>query len=224
MASSQALELYSDPVSDELRFKKIQWLQRAQWLRTAILGANDGLLSTTSLMLGIGAVKEDKQSMFLSGFTGAIAGACSLAVGDFVSVSTQREIEAAIADCRISEVVTPGRSPVMKVVGLKLGEDETEDVQPNPYKAAAASRLAFLIGAFVPLASAAFVDRNTIRIAVISVVSSVALVLLGGCGAHLGGSPVRISAVRVLFGGWIAMAITYGLLKPFDDRDHHDTT
>ncbi|KAI3992069.1 hypothetical protein MKX01_014960 [Papaver californicum] len=68
-------------------------VQRGQWLRTAILGANDGLLSTTSLMLGIGAVKDDRLSVILSGLAGAVAGACSMAVGEFVSVSTQRDIE-----------------------------------------------------------------------------------------------------------------------------------
>lgn len=67
--------------------------RRAQWLRAAILGANDGLLSTTSLMLGVGAAKESKQVMVLSGVAGAVAGALSMAVGEFVSVSTQRDIE-----------------------------------------------------------------------------------------------------------------------------------
>lgn len=67
--------------------------KRAQWLRAAILGANDGLLSTTSLMLGVGAARDDRQSMVLSGLAGALAGALSMAVGEFVSVSTQRDIE-----------------------------------------------------------------------------------------------------------------------------------
>lgn len=70
--------------------RKVQRLRRAQWLRAAILGANDGLLSTTSLMLGVGAAKEDRRSMVLSGLAGAVAGACSMAVGEFVSVSTQK--------------------------------------------------------------------------------------------------------------------------------------
>ncbi|XP_052191530.1 vacuolar iron transporter homolog 2-like [Diospyros lotus] len=72
-------------------------LQRAQWLRAAILGANDGLLSTTSLMLGVGAAKENRRSVILSGIAGAVAGACSMAVGEFVSVSTQRDIHRATA-------------------------------------------------------------------------------------------------------------------------------
>lgn len=69
-----------------------QRIERAQWLRAAILGANDGLLSTTSIMLGVGAAKDDRRFMVLSGLAGALAGASSMAVGEFVSVSTQRDI------------------------------------------------------------------------------------------------------------------------------------
>ncbi|XP_031401105.1 vacuolar iron transporter homolog 4-like [Punica granatum] len=78
---------------DKQQNTRSEALQRAQWLRAAILGANDGLLSTTSLMLGVGAAREDRQSMVLSGLAGALAGALSMAVGEFVSVSTQRDIE-----------------------------------------------------------------------------------------------------------------------------------
>ncbi|XP_073263220.1 uncharacterized protein [Populus alba] len=95
MASHQISETCAEhkiSVADE-DAQKVQRLWRAQWLRAAILGANDGLLSTTSLMLGVGAAKEDSRSMVLSGLAGALAGACSMAVGEFVSVSTQRDIE-----------------------------------------------------------------------------------------------------------------------------------
>ncbi|KAG6735247.1 hypothetical protein POTOM_062210 [Populus tomentosa] len=95
MASHQISETCAEhkiSVADE-DAQKVQRLRRAQWLRAAILGANDGLLSITSLMLGVGAAKEDSRSMVLSGLAGALAGACSMAVGEFVSVSTQRDIE-----------------------------------------------------------------------------------------------------------------------------------
>ncbi|XP_017647640.1 vacuolar iron transporter homolog 2-like [Gossypium arboreum] len=187
-------------------YQGTELVQRGQWIRAAILGANDGLLSTTSLMLGIGAANDDKWSMILSGVAGAIAGACSMAVGEFVSVSTQRDIEQA------SKTDT----------GMQNDDDDhdKENALPNPCKAASASALSFLCGAVVPLASAAFIEQHVIRIVVIAVVSSIALAVFGCFGACLGGSPVRISAARVLFGGWVAMAITYGLLKPFD-RYHH---
>lgn len=149
----------------------------------------------------------------------------------------------------MNSILSPGRSPIMRVRtedirncknkraagevimtdqegnnnnNINDGEDqqEREQVLPNPYKAAAASALAFLCGSVVPLASAIFVAPNTLRVIVVVVVSSLALVVFGGVGAHLGGSPVKVSAVRVLIGGWIAMGITYGLLKPFDkDKD-----
>ncbi|GLT26944.1 hypothetical protein SLA2020_019790 [Shorea laevis] len=126
MAPSQkVLQPCSTPVLDQ-RWKRIQWLQRAQWLRAAILGANDGLLSTTSLMLGVGAAKEDRQSIILSGLGGALAGACSMAVGEFVSVSTQRDIEWAIAAWRNPEtklVETNLRLSIVRTRGGPGDED-----------------------------------------------------------------------------------------------------
>ncbi|KAL5563870.1 hypothetical protein UlMin_033617 [Ulmus minor] len=206
-------------------------VQRAQWLRAAILGANDGLLSTTSLMLGVSALKEDRWSVILSGLAGAVAGACSMAVGEFVSVSTQREIEKAqqkqdqdiLEKPPLEEDSNPGKSPVMKVIVEEEGRERSEVVLPNPHKAAAASAMAFLSGSLVPLLSSMAVSENHTRIIVIVILTSVALAGFGAAGAHLGGSPVRASAARVMIGGWFAMAITYCLLKPFD-RDHDQNT
>ncbi|KAM3361502.1 vacuolar iron transporter 3 [Capsicum galapagoense] len=250
-------------VQEERTLKK---LARAQWLRAAILGANDRLLSTMTLMLSVGAAKDqDQQSMVLSGVAGALAGACSMAVGEFVSVSTQLDIAKSIADnCRLdnefkgedkiqivcsnpivaenkqggkllyespvqiqSNSLTPARSPMTKVMEIDArrtmmgksteGDDRKLEPLPSPLKAAAASSLAFLCGAFVPLVPALLVSENRIRIGVMVIVASFALCLFGGIGAYLGGSSVKISAMRVLLGWWISMAITYGLLKPFDN-------
>ncbi|XP_031257494.1 vacuolar iron transporter homolog 2-like [Pistacia vera] len=306
MASPQTLQSH---IADHKNYQRKERVRQGQWIRAAILGANDGLLSTTSLMLGVGAAKEDRRSMVLSGLAGAIAGACSMAVGEFVSVSTQRDIEkASAAHCssetdiagqddhviklditassttiketklsetdlgisnvltptrniccqkmssdmitesrtsRLPQIFSPGRSPMMKVIienstktnttkitspavksfskdavtnTVQLWEEKGEEVLPNPLKAATASALAFLCGSFVPLVPAILFASYLIRIVVIAILSSIALVLFGCFGAHLGGSSVRISATRVLVGGWIAMGITYGLLKPFDSR------
>ncbi|KAK3228591.1 hypothetical protein Dsin_000472 [Dipteronia sinensis] len=256
-------------VDDEHR----RMVQRGQWIRAAILGANDGLLSTTSLMLGVGAAKEDRRSMVLSGLAGAIAGAFSMAVGEFVSVSTQRDIERSInfpsnvqipdptagpttsvnetalamSNVASTNIFTtkltndlnekmsplffsPGRSPMMKVITedaktntkkLSSPREENEDqevLRPNPLKAAVASAMAFLCGSFVPLLPALIFTRYIIRMVVIVIVTTIALAVFGGFGAHLGSSPIRISAARVVVGGWIAMGITYGLLKPFDTQ------
>ncbi|XP_057809038.1 vacuolar iron transporter homolog 2-like [Salvia miltiorrhiza] len=205
-------------------------LVRAQWLRAAILGANDGLLSTTSLMLGVGAAKEDRSLMIVSGIAGAVAGACSMAVGEFVSVSTQRDIEkmslnksnVECEDVKIQEspaAPSPARSPFMKALAMRGDEAEVEETLPNPYKAAGASALAFLCGSLVPIATALVFSKQRTRCVAIVVVTTLALLVFGGAGARIGGSPVRISALRVLVGGWISMAVTYGLLKPLD-KDH----
>ncbi|KAK1384535.1 Vacuolar iron transporter-like protein 4 [Heracleum sosnowskyi] len=254
--------------------ESLKRLQRGQWIRAAVLGANDGLLSTTSLMLGVGAAKEDQWSMVLSGLAGAIAGACSMAVGEFVSVSTQRDIERSViekcepeekhsGDVRIqvnpianpsaeasksnvftvspsmdhpsksptphpnySQFLSSAQSPMMKIVmsdariSTLEGPEETFDDRnerlPNPFKAATASAVSFLCGSFFPLLAALLVHDNAIRPIVIVIVASLALVLFGVIGAFLGGSSLRLSAIRVLVGGWIAMGITYGLLKPLD--------
>lgn len=108
---------------------------------------------------------------------------------------------------------SPARSPMMKVI---MENKEKEETLPYPYKAAAASALAFLCGSFVPLASTMLVTNNTVRTMGIAVVASIGLLVFGGVGAQLGGAFIWVSAARVLIGGWIAMAITYGLLKPFE--------
>lgn len=75
--------------------QEVDYMQRAQWLRAALLGANDGLVTVASLMMGVGSIKEDVKAMLLVGFAGLVAGACSMAIGEFVSVCTQRDIETA---------------------------------------------------------------------------------------------------------------------------------
>lgn len=265
MASHQTLETPAEhklPVTDHENYKtRTEQVQRAQWLRAAILGASDGLLSTTSLMLGVGAVKEDRWSMILSGIAGAIAGACSMAVGEFVSVSTQRDIEKTSlrqqsslntelgkkdingkvkldiperSNLTISIELTPSRTiscgkstsdhPPEKILPTIeiIENDGGKESLPSPQKAASASALAFLCGSLLPLISAAFIAHNTVRMVVVVVVASIALALFGSMGARFGGSPAMPSAVRVLIGGWIAMAITYSLLMPFEKENRNE--
>ncbi|KAK1299694.1 hypothetical protein QJS10_CPB13g00596 [Acorus calamus] len=177
--------------------------QRSQWLRAAVLGANDGLVSTSSLMMGVGAVKSDVKAMVLSGFAGLVAGACSMAIGEFVSVYSQLDIELA----------------QLKRSRAAAAANEEEEVGgsaanlPRPVQAAVASALAFSVGAVVPLLSAAFVVGHRARLGAVGAAASVALVGFGGVGARLGRAPVGVSCVRVLVGGWLAMAVTFGLLR-----------
>ncbi|KAI5683886.1 hypothetical protein M9H77_05114 [Catharanthus roseus] len=251
--------------------KAVQRLRRAQWLRAAILGANDGLLSTASLMLGIGAAREDHESMFVSGVAGALAdGEFSGKVGDTDSFKLQISAFAhpTVAESGKTEENsgTPAVSPIGKLMSrdhepssqgiisptilqlptnatsptsseamkdisnarvsflhdssAKEVNDSNKNTLPNPYKAGAASALSFLCGSLVPIAPAMVISPNRTRVVVvIMIVTSIALALFGGLGAFLGGLPLRRSSMRVLLGGWISMAITYGLLKNFDKDD-----
>jgi VIT1/CCC1 family predicted Fe2+/Mn2+ transporter len=175
--------------------------QRGQWLRAALLGANDGLVSTASLMMGVGAVKADAKAMLLSGLSGLVAGACSMAIGEFVSVYSQLDVEL---------------SQIKRENNKELDAEKKKKKLPNPIQAASASAMAFTVGALVPLLSAAFIKSHWVRMGVLVAASSVALVGFGAVGAYVGKSPglVRASA-RVLLGGWAAMLITYGMLRLF---------
>lgn len=169
------------------------YTQRAQWLRAAVLGANDGLLSTASLMMGIGAVNKDVKTMILTGIVGLVAGACSMAIGEFVSVFSQYDIE-------FSQM-------------KRQGNMSQKDKLPNPYYAAFASAVAFAVGALVPLLGAAFVKDYKVRLGVVVGVVSVALFGFGLLSGFLGKAPLVKSSFRVLIGGWLAMSLTFGLTK-----------
>ncbi|XP_054814556.1 vacuolar iron transporter homolog 2-like [Prosopis cineraria] len=174
----------------------VDYSQRAQWLRVAVLGANDGLLSTASLIMGVGAVRKDVKTMVLTGIAGLVAGACGMAIGEFVSVYSQYDIE---------------------VAQLKRERKEVNKAKlPNPLYAAVASIVAFGSGAAVPLLGAAFIKEYKVRLAVVVGVVSLALLGFGVLSAFLGKAPVVKSSSRVLIGGWIAMGITFGLTKSMD--------
>ncbi|XP_030539203.2 vacuolar iron transporter homolog 4-like [Rhodamnia argentea] len=186
----------------ELEVEVVDFSKRAQWLRAAVLGANDGLLSTASLMMGVGAVRKDAKTMAITGVAGLIAGACSMAIGELVSVYSQYDIE-------VAQIKREDRNGA-------LGAEEV-DVRkgklPSPWQAAGASALAFAVGALVPLLAAVFVKEYKARLAVVIAAVSVALVGFGWLSSVLGKAPVVKSASRVLVGGWLAMGITFGLTK-----------
>ncbi|KAJ7968140.1 Vacuolar iron transporter-like protein [Quillaja saponaria] len=183
-----------------LEENNFDYSQRAQWLRAAVLGANDGLVSVTSLMMGVGAVKDDIKAMLIAGFAGLVAGACSMAIGEFVSVYAQLDIEKAQIKRESNNT--------------RVNEQEAENGKlPNPFQAAIASALAFSVGAVMPLLAAVFVRQYKVRLAVVAAVASLAFLVFGGIGAKLGKTPIKKSCARVLIGGWMAMAITFGLTK-----------
>jgi len=204
MAANQAkafdVEGQVQEVEEEI--KVFDYAKRAQWLRAAVLGANDGLLSTASLMMGVGAIKKDVKTMILTGIAGLVAGACSMAIGELVSVYSQYNIE-------MAQMKREVRTESM---GAEELEAEKEKL-PNPWQAAGASALAFSVGALVPLLGAAFVKDYVVRVGVVIGVVSFALLGFGWLGAMLGKAPAVKASLRVLVGGWLAMGVTFGLTK-----------
>lgn len=193
------------PATLVLEEKDFDYSKRSQWLRAAVLGANDGLVSTASLMMGVGAVKQDIKAMILTGFAGLVAGACSMAIGEFVSVYSQLDVEVA--------QMNRDKKRVGNTEAQEEEKEKEKESLPNPVQAAAASALAFSLGAMVPLLAASFIREYKVRIGVVVSAVTVALVVFGWLGAVLGRAPAARSAVRVLVGGWLAMAITFGLTK-----------
>jgi VIT1/CCC1 family predicted Fe2+/Mn2+ transporter len=220
---------------------------RSPWLRAMVLGANDGLISIASLMLGVGAVNNDVKSMIVSGLAGLVAGACSMAIGEFVSVFSQRDSELADVEKerqehmkgpeaqareleeltqiyvgrglsyslakQVAEELTKG-DPIRAHARDELGIDMDE--LSNPMQAAVASAVAFSLGAAIPLLAGSFIINKNYRMISIVATSSLALSSFGALGAKLGGAGMVKAALRVLIGGWIAMLITYGVLRLCD--------
>lgn len=189
----------------DLEIEFINYSKRAQWLRAAVLGANDGLISTASLMMGIGAVHTDVKTMVLFGIVGLMSGAASMALGEFVSVYSQYDIE--LAQLK------------RELLGEKKGNNNKNEFDakkkdlPSPIKAALASAFAFAAGAFVPLLAAAFIKNYHLRLGMVVGTVSMALIGFGGVGAYLGRAPLVKSSARVVVGGWLAMGITFGFTK-----------
>ncbi|KAI3675878.1 hypothetical protein L1987_85474 [Smallanthus sonchifolius] len=152
-------------------------------------------------MMGVGAVKQDAKAMILTGFAGLVAGACSMAIGEFVSVYSQLDIE-------VAQMKRENRM-------VENQEEKEREQLPNPMQAALASALAFSLGAIVPLLAASIIGDHKVRMGVVVAAVSLALVIFGWIGSVLGGTPVVKSCVRSLLGGLMAMAITFGLTKLF---------
>jgi VIT1/CCC1 family predicted Fe2+/Mn2+ transporter len=211
---------------------------RSNWLRAAVMGANDGIVSTASLVLGVAASGASATAIVTAGIAGLAAGALSMAAGEYVSVSSQRDTE--LADLRLEEREladdpegemreltliyerrglpadlareVADRLPAHDALGAhardELGLDEERRAQP--LQAAWESALSFSAGAVLPLLAIAIAPAS-VRIPVCVAVTLAALALLGGLGARLGGARRMRGAARVLGGGGAAMAITSGI-------------
>jgi VIT1/CCC1 family predicted Fe2+/Mn2+ transporter len=208
---------------------------RAGWLRAAVLGSDDAIVSTASLMIGVAAAAASKEAILIAGVAGLVAGAMSMAAGEYVSVSSQRDAEQADIEVEKRErahapeaelrelamiYVKRGldKDLAMKVaeqlsahdrltahVRDELGIDPT--ALSRPMQAAWISALSFATFALVPIV-ALIVTPAPWRIPVIAAVSLASLAALGAFGAHLGGAPLGRAALRVTVGGALAMAVT----------------
>ena len=209
--------------------------QRVGWLRAAVLGANDGIVSTASLIVGVAAAETSRQTIVTAGFAGLAAGAMSMAVGEFVSVSSQRDAERAdlaqerreLAADPVSELSELTRiyerrgldHPLAAEVARQLTNHDalaahvrdelgiTDAARARPLQAAGSSAAAFTVGALVPLL-VALVSPSTPRIVVVAAAALLALAGLGALGAQLGGAPIGAAVVRITVLSALAMAIT----------------
>jgi vacuolar iron transporter family protein len=205
------------------------------WLRAAVLGANDGLISTSSLVVGVAAANPGPGAVLVAALAGLVAGALSMAAGEYVSVSSQADTEGAdlarerqeLASSPESEraeleriYVSRGLSPELaaQVAGELMVHDAlgahardelgmSESTRARPIQAALASAAAFAVGAALPLALAALWSPDSLSLAV-GVSSMILLAVLGGTAARLGGAPLAAGAARVAFWGVVAMACT----------------
>lgn len=208
---------------------------RLGWLRAAVLGANDGIVSTSSLVLGVAAARSSQADVLLAGVAAMVAGAMSMAAGEYVSVRSQADNERAEIEHERQELaadeaaergelttiyVRRGLEPALaRQVAEQLmaydalgahARDElgiTATMRARPVQAALASALSFAVGAVLPLLAAAAAPERGLM-SVVAVSSLLFLALLGATAAHAGGASVGVGAARVVFWGALAMAAT----------------
>lgn len=211
---------------------------RVGWLRAAVLGANDGIVSTASLVVGVAAAEAARGEMLTAGVAGLVAGAMSMAAGEYVSVSSQTDTERADLARERQELAAEPAKELDELTGIyvKRGLDAalaqqvavqlmahdalgahardelsiTESTQAKPVQAALASASTFAVGAAVPLL-VAFLAPASMLIPIVSGASLVCLAVLGGLAARTGGASMWKGAVRVTFWGALAMAATAGV-------------
>jgi len=209
--------------------------QRIGWLRAAVLGANDGIVSTASLLLGVAAADASRDNVLLAGLAGLVAGAMSMAAGEYVSVHSQADTEAADLERERRELETDSESEHNELTAIYIGRgldahlarqvadqlmkhdalgaharDElgiTSMLRARPIQAALASAGSFAVGAALPLAVAAAASAASI-LWWIAGASLVCLAVLGGIAARAGGASIAVGALRVTFWGALAMAVT----------------
>jgi len=211
---------------------------RIGWLRAAVLGANDGIVSTASLVLGVAAAGASHSTVLVAGSAGLVAGAMSMAAGEYVSVRSQADSEQVALNLERAELAADVHGERRELAAIYVGRgldpalakqvaeqlmshdalgaharDElgiSETLRARPIQAAFTSAASFAVGAAMPLSAAVIVSGSRL-IPVVSATSLVFLAILGGLAARVGGASVMTAAARVTFWGALAMALTSGV-------------
>jgi VIT1/CCC1 family predicted Fe2+/Mn2+ transporter len=211
---------------------------RLNWLRASVLGANDGIVSTAGLVMGVAGATTDRTAILVAGVAGLAAGALSMATGEYVSVSTQRDSELALLDRERRELIEDPVDELEELAGIYVGKGLSEDlalqvarqltahdalgahaeaelgIDPDditsPWAAAWASMIAFTIGALLPLLTIMLVPVGA-RIPVTVGAVTVALAMTGWSSARLSDGPPGRAVARNVGGGLLAMAVTFGI-------------
>jgi len=216
--------------------------ERIGWLRAAVLGANDGIVSTASLVIGVAAAEAARANVLVAGVAGLVAGALSMAAGEYVSVSSQADTEQADLARERLELDTDPRAEEDELTNIYVkrglehslarqvarqlmasgalaahARDElglTEELTARPLQAAFASAATFAVGAGVPVLTILIAPMG-ILVPAIAAVSLVCLAALGALAARIGGAPVAVGAARVTIWGVLAMAVTAAIGRLF---------
>ena len=211
---------------------------RLNWLRASVLGANDGIVSTAGLVVGVAGATSSSLAIITAGVAGVVAGSLSMAAGEYVSVSSQRDSEKAMLEKERQELIDQPEEELKElteiyekkglsrktaaIVARELTEkdayaahiDAELGIDPNdltnPMHAAVASALSFLAGSIIPIIAIIIApEKYKVIITFVSVI--VALAFTGSLSAHAGGAGKRQATIRVIIGGAIAMAVTFGI-------------
>jgi vacuolar iron transporter family protein len=211
---------------------------RLNWLRAGVLGGNDGIVSTAGIVMGVAGATSDRTTILIAGIAGLAAGALSMAAGEYVSVSTQRDSELALLDKERRELRDDPVDELEELAGIYMGKGLTEElalevaqqltahdalgahaeaelgIDPDdissPWAAAFASMVTFILGALLPLLTITLASADA-RVLVTVVAVAVALALTGWASARLSEGPSGRAVLRNVGGGLLAMAITFAI-------------
>ena len=235
------MEFYRDPIA-HVEAHDLSTNSKLNWLRAAVLGANDGIVSVSSVIVGVVGASSSKSFILTAGVASLVAGALAMAVGEYVSVSSQKDTEIALLEKERLEILNEPEAELLELtqiykkkglsqetaqlvaqeltkndayaahIDAELGLDPND--LTNPFHAAYASGLAFFCGAIIPLV-AVFLSPASLRLTIIFASVVLALLTTGWLSAHAGGAHKGRAIARIVIGGLLAMIVTFGIGKLF---------